>query len=128
MENLTGVRILAVDDSKDTREVLAILLGLQGAEVTAVGSAGEALEAMHGATFDAFICDISLPDGNGYELMQTIRLIPGAHGPAVAMTGFSGDEVRGAAVSAGFQRQLTKPVDFDELLAVIAELVSRETL
>lgn len=124
--DLSGMRILAVDDNEDTRFVLGMLLGLQGAQVTTVGSAREALEAVENARFDAFICDISLPDGDGYELMREIRRRVGDGAPAVAMTGFSGTDADAEARAAGFQLRMTKPVEFDELAATLARLLGRE--
>jgi two-component system CheB/CheR fusion protein len=123
--DLERVRILTVDDSDDTREVLAILLGLQGAEVIGVGSAREALDAVEKARFDVIICDISLPDGNGYELMRAIRALDGGEAPAIAMTGFDSDEAKRSASEAGYQHHLTKPVDFDQLLGLLTGLVRR---
>jgi two-component system, chemotaxis family, CheB/CheR fusion protein len=124
--SLDGVRILTVDDSDDTREVLSILLGLQGAQVTGVGSAREALEAVDGSSFDVIICDISLPDGNGYELMRAFRGLEGGGPPAIAMTGYDSDEAIRSAAEAGYQHHLTKPIDFDVLLGVVSGLIGRE--
>ena len=123
MGTLDRVRILTVDDSEDSREVLSMLWGLQGAEVVGVGSAREALEAVAGSSFDALICDISLPDGNGYELMRTIRQLDGGGSPAIAVTGFDSDEAKQSASEAGFQVHLTKPVDFEELLGALSRLL-----
>ena len=123
-----GVRVLLVDDDPDTRELLTEVLHTLGANVTAVGSARHAMErlTMHGA--DVVVSDISMPEEDGFSLIQRIRHLPGplAEVPAIALTAFARADDRARAIEAGFQMHLTKPVELNELLAGLAALTSHQ--
>jgi CheY-like chemotaxis protein len=119
-EALKEVRVLVVEDDADSREMLVLVLGRSGASVTAAASAGEALEAMRRATPDLLVCDIGLPGENGLELIRKIRALAtdkGGRIPALALTAYSDRTHRDAALAAGFDRQLSKPVVPGELVA-----------
>ena len=126
---LAGVRVLLVEDDQDSREMLAMLLGFHGAEVVAaVGSARDALDALDRQVPDVLVSDISLPDENGYSLIAQVRARPAERGgqvPAVAVTGFAGEEDRARAMAAGFQAYLHTPVEAEDLVSAIARLVDR---
>jgi CheY-like chemotaxis protein len=121
---LAGLRVLAVDDDRDTLEVVAELLNLRGAEVLPAASAAEALEALERFRPDVLVSDIGMPERDGYDLIRDIREL--GHGPAdlpaVAVTAFAAPEDRRRALAAGFQVHLAKPVDPSELTAVVARL------
>ena len=128
VERLDGVRVLVVDDERDTRELLKVGLGQCGAEVIVAGSVAEGLEAIRAATPDLLISDIGMPEEDGYDLIRRIRELPGENGgrvPAIALTAYARVEDRMQALRAGYQMHVPKPVEMAELVAVAASLVQR---
>jgi signal transduction histidine kinase/DNA-binding response OmpR family regulator len=128
LKDLRGLRILLVEDETDSRLLLAKILEKLGAGVEAVASVREALRAMERIKPDILVSDISMPDEDGYTLIQTVRArSPEAGGgvPAVALTAYAREEDRVRALAAGFQKHVPKPVEPTELVAVIAGLVDR---
>jgi two-component system CheB/CheR fusion protein len=126
--DLTGIKILVVEDNEDSRSLVTLLLEQQNAIVTAVASASEALSALSQSLPDVLISDVSMPDVDGYTLIRQIRELPleqGGQIPAIAMTAYAEESDRAAAISAGFQRHIAKPVDIDNLIEVISSLVVR---
>src|SRR5262245_25670018 len=124
-QNLRGVRVLVVDDDLDTLEMLKVVLQHRGAEVITASSADDALTALERSRPDALVSDLAMPEQDGYELIQRIRQRGPEHGgniPAVALTAFARVEDRVRALTAGFQMYVPKPVDPDELVAVVANL------
>jgi CheY-like chemotaxis protein len=118
-------RILLVEDDSDTRELLKTVLGQHGAQVTAVSSSTAALAEIARVKPDVIISDIAMANENGYELIRKIRSFSpeaGGHIPAIALTAYAGQANRRRALLAGFQTHLGKPVDPDDLLAVILSL------
>jgi signal transduction histidine kinase/ActR/RegA family two-component response regulator len=127
-DRLDGVRVLVVDDEPDTREMLRVMLGQCGAEVTEASSAREALELFERASPDVVVSDIGMPGEDGYELMRKVRALPAGGGervPAVALTAYARTEDRLQALRAGYQMHVPKPVEMAELTAVIVSLVGR---
>lgn len=124
--SLAGIKILLVDDERDAREALWHNLSHRGAEVTAAGSAPEALSRIESIAPDVLISDIGMPDEDGYELIRKVRLL-GERGrvPAIALTAFSRLEDRTRALLAGYQAHLAKPVDVNELAITVASVVGR---
>lgn len=122
-------RILLVEDDPDTQELLKAVLGRHGAQVTAVNSSAGALEEISRTKPDVIISDIGMT--GGYDLIRKIRSLDpeaGGHIPAIALTAYAGPSDRRRALLAGFQTYLGKPVDPDDLLAVILSLTfQRET-
>ena len=122
------MRVLAVDDEADTRELLRTVLEECGAVVTAAGSAAEALAVLERERPDVLISDIAMPGEDGYTLIRTVRALPPERGgriPAVALTAHAcaGDRTR--ALLAGFHLHVPKPVEAPALAAVIASLLGR---
>jgi PAS domain S-box-containing protein len=127
-DRLDGLRILAVDDEPDTRELLKAGLGQCGAVVTVVGSVAEVLELIVVDVPDLLISDIGMPDEDGYELIRRVRQLPAESGgkvPAIALTAYARAEDRMQALRAGYQMHVPKPVELAELVAVAASLVRR---
>jgi PAS domain S-box-containing protein len=122
---LGGVKVLVVDDEADARNLLTEILTGRGAEVRAAGNMAEALSLLNEWRPDALVSDIGMPGGSGYDLIREIRRrdIAGTQLPAVALTAYARTEDRAQALSAGFQTHVSKPVEPQELLAVIASLV-----
>jgi PAS domain S-box-containing protein len=126
---LEGVKVLLVEDEQDTRELIRTILEGCGASVTAVASADAALAALEEVKPDVLVSDIGMPGENGYELIKKIRALEPERGgkvPAMALTAYAGPKDRRRALLAGFQTHLAKPVEPDELLAVVATLGWRE--
>jgi PAS domain S-box-containing protein len=131
-QSLAGVRVLIVDDEEDVRALLSLTLQGYGAESQAVASGKEALERLSrqtpDATFDVLICDIGMPDEDGYILIRKVRAQPPEAGgtiPAIALTAYGRAPERVRALEAGFQMHVVKPVEPDELVAVILSLGNR---
>jgi CheY-like chemotaxis protein len=123
--NLHGVRILVVEDDPDTRVGLAVVLERCGAEVTAVGTSTEALRAFDVVHPQVLVCDIGLPDEDGYSLMQKVRARNPEEGgkvPAAAVTACTTPEDRRRALQAGFWEHLPKPIELGKLLDTVANL------
>ena len=125
-KELYGLKILVVDDDVDTRELIEWVLKRVGAEVTAVGSAREALEAVEREKPQLLISDIAMPEEDGYALLKTIRALPPEHGgriPAIALTAHSLVQDRLQSLRAGFQSHVPKPVVPEELVEVVASII-----
>ena len=122
---LKNVRILVVEDDPDTQELLTAVLGNHGAQVIAVGSSAGGLAEVERDKPDLIISDIGMVGENGYEFIRKVRsLEPDAGGriPAIALTAYAGNRDRRRALLAGFQTHLAKPVEPDDLLAVVLSL------
>ncbi|WP_051470070.1 PAS domain S-box protein [Fischerella sp. PCC 9605] len=126
---LLGVQILIVDDDADTRDFFAFALEQLGANVTAVASAWEALQALTLAKPDVLLSDIGMPEMDGYMLMRQVRTIEAEQGkqqiPAIALTAYAGEINQQQALRAGFQMHIAKPVSPEELLRAISNLIKR---
>ena len=117
--SLANLRLLVIDDSRDNIEMMRQLLESEGAEVTTAESGAEALRIAEDKDFDLILSDISMPDMNGYQLLRELRTRERtANVPAIALTGFGQAEDEERARAAGFSAQLTKPIDFNELIQV----------
>jgi signal transduction histidine kinase/CheY-like chemotaxis protein len=114
-------RILVVDDNADAARSLAMLLQLEGHEVKTAFSGPEALSTVTQAKPEVVFLDIGLPRMDGYEVARRLHLIHGAACPyLVALTGYGQPEDRARAQTAGFSVHLTKPVDPQQLRAVLS--------
>jgi len=128
VEDLTGVRVLVVEDDPESREVIESMLDRLGAEVETAASATEAMAALERRPPDVLLSDIEMPGENGYSLIRRIRALSSERGgrvPAAALTAYARSEDRIAALTAGFQLHLSKPVAGPELAAVVASLARR---
>lgn len=123
---LVDARVLTVDDQPDARELMRAILEGAGADVTAVGSAGEALHALAHHVFDLVVADIGMPEQDGYSLIEAIRQLPidqGGRIPAVAVTAYASPRERDRALERGYNWHVAKPVDPDALIAVLGDLL-----
>ena len=119
---LKKLRILLVDDHDDTRRIIARLLSQRGHTVSTAGSVRGGLECLEAEHFDVLISDIGLPDGSGHELMRQARERQPVKG--IALSGFGMEEDLERSLKAGFNHHLVKPVDFQNLQALLAGLFS----
>ncbi|HEX7812912.1 MAG TPA: ATP-binding protein [Burkholderiales bacterium] len=126
--DLTGTKVLVVDDEIDARELIKRVLSDCHAQVFTAGAADEALRLVERERPDVFISDIGMPEVDGYELLRLVRdLGPdrGGRVPAIALTAFARSEDRTRAVRAGFLVHVSKPVEPAELVATVANLAGR---
>lgn len=124
-QHLSNRRILIVEDDLDTQELLATVLRRHGATVTAVASVENALAEIKREKPDVIISDIGMAGENGYELIRKVRARSpeeGGHIPAIALTAYARAADRRSALLAGFQTHLSKPVEPEDLVAVILSL------
>jgi two-component system CheB/CheR fusion protein len=117
-EELNDARILVVDDSQDSLNMLQLLLSVKGAAISTANNGKDALRLAESAEFDLILSDISMPGMDGYEFLQTLRERQPRYKtvPAIALTGFGREEDVEKAQLAGFTTHLTKPIDFKNLL------------
>ncbi|HEX5085101.1 MAG TPA: PAS domain S-box protein [Blastocatellia bacterium] len=125
---LDGVRVLLVEDDSETLDMLKFIFQKSGAEVIAATSVDEALDALDRFKPDALVSDIWTPDRDGYALIYEVRSRESERGgkiPAVAVTASAGAEDRVRVLLAGFQMHVAKPIDPNDLIAVVASLTGR---
>ncbi|WNG21513.1 ATP-binding protein [Cystobacter fuscus] len=125
---LTGLRVLVVDDEHDTRELLRTLLEECHAQVSTAASVAEGLERLKQERPDVLISDIGMPGEDGFSLISRVRALPpkeGGRTPAVALTAYARVEDRTRVLLAGFHSHVPKPVEPVELLVVLASLSGR---
>jgi CheY-like chemotaxis protein len=125
---LDGLRILVVDDEADGREAIAKVLELRGAEVKTASSVREAVQLLKQSRLDVLVSDIGLPDEDGYDLIQQVREFEDEETrnlPALALTAFAREEDSLRALSAGFQRHASKPIEPSVLTTLVAALAGR---
>ena len=126
-DNLAGLEVLVVDDEADTLELIKVLLGQCGAEVTTARSAAEALHLLERIKPDVIISDIGMPSEDGFEFIRKVRQLPPEKGgkiPAVALTAYARAEDRLRVLRSGYQMHISKPVELAELVAVVANIGS----
>jgi len=124
---LDGVRVLLVDDVSAVLDVVSTMLVQNGATVTAVGTAEEALAVLRRDRPTVLLSDLSMPDKGGYWLIGQVRALPAEDGgatPAAALTGHTSPEHRASVLRAGFQFHVAKPVGMAELIDVVATLAA----
>ncbi len=125
-QNLESIEILVVDDDADSREFITFVLETAGAIVTQATSALDALQILTQLKPKILVSDIGMPEIDGYMLMRQIRNLSKEQGgatPAVALTAYASECDRQQAISAGFQKHISKPIEPDELISVVVELV-----
>jgi PAS domain S-box-containing protein len=125
---LRGATVLLVEDHADTRDALEHLLRLHGARVLCASSAAEALDLVRNERPSLVVSDLGLPHESGLALIERLRVLDaecGARTPAIAASGFASAEDRQAALAAGFDAYLAKPIELSKLLAQIASLLAR---
>jgi signal transduction histidine kinase/CheY-like chemotaxis protein len=122
---LRGWTVLVVDDDPDARELAKTALSQAGAEVAVADGPAEALAMIRGAHFDALVCDIAMPEHDGFALLNLIRERESREGrftPAVAVTAYAGDATRRNAEAAGYQAFLSKPYELPDLVLTVSRL------
>jgi PAS domain S-box-containing protein len=124
---LSQLRILLVDDSADTVDMLQRLFEMDGATVSTARSGVEALQKAREKVFDVILSDISMPEMDGFEFLRNLREIPEKRDtPVLALTGFGRAEDIERAVAEGFFSHVTKPLDVDALVEILRKLPIKE--
>lgn len=116
-------KILVVDDSDDTREMMAKLLELESFTVVTAEDGSAGLDTADAERPDLIITDVNMPRMNGIEMIKRLREQDGfATVPIMAITAY-GNGVAKEALEAGANRAATKPIQFTELVVEIKELL-----
>lgn len=126
--DLTGVRVLVVDDDASSLDYFSFALETCGAVVSVAMSAREALGMLAQVSPDVILSDIAMPGEDGYWLLAEIRrhaVEAVSRLPVVAATAFGREHSRSRILSAGFHEYLSKPVDPDFLCRAIAAAIGR---
>jgi CheY-like chemotaxis protein len=126
--DLSGIKVLVVDDQDEARELIKRVLQECDAHVVTAAAASEALAAVEMERPDVLVSDIGMPDVDGYELLRRVRALGPARGgrlPAIALTALARSEDRTRALHAGFLVHLSKPIEPSELVATVASVVGR---
>jgi len=124
--HLNGLKVLVVDDSEDTVEMLVRALHQSGATVIPAFSGSEGLRIVEEMTVDAILSDVSMPGMDGFEFARRLRLIPGKQDtPILALTGFGRAEDMARAKHEGFYDHLTKPIDLNLLTQTLYKIPRR---
>ncbi len=121
-DQLTGLSILVVDDEADARDLLGFLLEQQGAKITIAHSAEDARSKLAEMQPNVLVSDLGMPGEDGFQLIRQLRA-QGWNTPAIAVTAYAREEDRQAALAAGFQAHVTKPIEPTELFKAIRSAV-----
>ncbi len=121
--NLSGIKVLVVDDNDDSRNLIGFVLETEGAEVNLTKSATEALSVIEQFQPNILVSDIGMPQIDGYELITKIRQLPSDRGgkvKAIAISGYASEQDRQKSLDAGFNHHLNKPIEIEALMKVIS--------
>ena len=129
--DLTGIRVLIIDDDPDSRELVLMVIAQAGAEAITVASATEFLNVLESFQPDVVVSDIGMQEVDGYTLLRQVRSLSPEQGgqvPAIALTAYAGEIDRQQAIAAGFQKHIVKPIEPDKLVVAIVSLLNRQEL
>jgi CheY-like chemotaxis protein len=126
--SLLGVRVLAVDDDRDSLDLIARIVTGAAGEVRTCASAAEGLRILQDWRPEVLVSDIEMPDQDGYAFIRKVRGLDASQGgktPAIALTAYGRIEDRLRTLTAGYSMHVPKPVDPGELAMIIASLARR---
>jgi CheY-like chemotaxis protein len=125
LPSLDDVKVLLVDDDPDTLQVLQVMLEESKAVVQTAASVSEAMEILEWYRPHVLVSDLAMPGEDGYSLIGKLRALEGSDYdiPAIALTSYVRVEDRTRALAAGFNMFVPKPVQLEELITVITNLV-----
>lgn len=128
--DLSGLRVLVVDDELDTLEIVSLLLKRYGAEVRSTTSSVDALRVFDEWRPSVLISDLGMPGEDGFSLISKIRALAPEHGgetPALALTAYVREDDRVRSLAAGYEMHVRKPVEPRTLAEAVARLVKRNS-
>jgi len=126
--DLTGVSVLVLEDDPDTRELLESILEGCGAKPVLAANVEEALRLLSSERPQVVVSDIEMAGENGYDFIRRVRELPPEQGgtvPAAALTAYARGEDRRRVLNAGFQLHAAKPIEPEDLVAIVANLAAR---
>jgi CheY-like chemotaxis protein len=124
MAALREAVVLAVDDDESTRELLAMVLDRHVREVLVAGSVARAMELLEHVRPALIVSDLSMPEADGYDLIRLVRASTGGREtPAVALSAYDEEGCRHAALAAGFDMFMSKPLDIAHFVPVLRALL-----
>jgi CheY-like chemotaxis protein len=116
--------VLAVDDDEEMRDLLALILGRHVREVVVASSVQQAMGVLQSVHPTLIVSDICMPDADGYDLIRRVRSSPeNRQTPAVALSAYAQDACRDAALAAGFDMFLRKPLDVAHFVPLLTALL-----
>jgi len=122
---LAGLRLVIVDDDRVSLMAITAMLGSWGAAVASAASGAYALRLISEGSPDLFLCDLYMPDMDGFDLMRRVRELPPGQGgttPGIAITAHPSFDSRRDAERAGYRAVFSKPFARDELIETIQRL------
>src|SRR5262249_40535415 len=128
LPSLNGLRVLLVDDLEEARDLITLALVTNGAEVKSAASSAEGLAVLGEWRPDVILSDLAMPGEDGYTFIRRVRKLSeeGAENiPAATLTAYVGRNERLRSIEAGYQAFITKPVEWAELILIIASLAGR---
>jgi signal transduction histidine kinase/ActR/RegA family two-component response regulator len=127
--SIGNARVLLVEDDEETRGGLAVVLRSAGANVVSANSVASALSAFRASRPDVIVSDVGMPGEDGYSFIRKIRQIEkeskSEKVPALALTAFATADDQKKAIAAGFNQHLGKPVEPEDLVAVVKKLLAK---
>ena len=121
-----NLHVLVAEDDADSAAAVTAILKLHGCETQTATTAAECLRITGEWPTDVLICDVGLPDDDGYGLLRRLRTLPeGEAIPAIALTAYARPEDRAKALAAGFRAHLSKPLDPESLLREVSRAVEK---
>lgn len=129
-QRLKGLHILAIDDDKDTLDIVQRILTMYGANVDAASNATQGLELLGQVQYDVLLSDIGMPGMDGFSMIEQVRRLDHANRDiaAASVTAFARSQDRERSLLAGFDAHLVKPIEPGELIAVVLALVKRRKI
>lgn len=129
--SLDGLGVFIVEDDIDSKELFTFVFEQVGAEVIAAVSTNEALKVLEHYEPDILVSNIKLPDRDGCSLIGEVKAREAERGreiPAIAVTAAARDSLSIRVLNAGFKMHLSKPIEPDKLVEIVAKLTGRENL
>ena len=129
--DLTGIHAFLIEDNEDTRALVGETLEHCGAVVSVYSSADAAMADLPEFLPTVFICDLSMPGLDGLQFMRRMRELSPERGgevPAIAITAYYEDFAAAAALEAGFNAYMMKPIKLEELARLVRDIAASARL